>query len=572
MTPHSPSLRLAVLAAAVLFGGGAASAPASEVAPRTPRGSQLQATGSAGPFLAGRLAATEADTGLAADYLLTALRLDPDNIEILNQAFVAAVLDGRADALRLARRLPDNPVAGLLLLGSEGLAGRWDRAEARARAQPRQGATAPLIPALTAWTQAARNQTDQALATLRPQIEQGRFRALNALHGALIAEQAGRMREAERLVRIAVADQPDPTLRLAIIGAGILNRAGRTADANRLLDQVAGNGDEVSLAASEPIRAGILASRAVNSPIEGVAEAYVALAGALRAQGGTEPAMILSRLALRLRPGFGPSLLLISDALTEEGRHEPALDMLGQIRADDPLHGVAALRRAGLLDLLDRPDEAIALLQEQAARFSAMPQPLVRLGDILRRRNRFPEAAAAYDQALGRVATPGERDWPLFYARGISRERTGDWPAAEADLQRALQLAPEQPYVLNYLGYSWADQGLNLDRARAMLVRAVELRPQDGNIADSLGWALFRLGDLPGALEWLEKAVELEPRNATITDHLGDVYWVAGRQREAQFQWRRALTMELEPDEGARIEAKLLSGLPVNAVPAALRP
>ena len=561
-----------MLAAAVLFGGGAASAPASEVAPRTPRASQLQATGSAGPFLAGRLAATEADTGLAADYLLTALRLDPDNIEILNQAFVAAVLDGRADALRLARRLPDNPVAGLLLLGSEGLAGRWDRAEARARAQPRQGATAPLIPALTAWTQAGRNQTDQALATLRPQIEQGRFRALNALHGALIAEQAGRMREAERLVRIAVADQPDPTLRLAIIGAGILNRAGRTADANRLLDQVAGNGDEVSLAASEPMRATILANRAVNSPIEGVAEAYVALAGALRAQGGTEPAMILSRLALRLRPGFGPSLLLISDALTEEGRHEPALDMLGQIRADDPLHGVAALRRAGLLDLLDRPDEAIALLQEQAARFSAMPQPLVRLGDILRRRNRFPEAAAAYDQALGRVATPGERDWPLFYARGISRERTGDWPAAEADLQRALQLAPEQPDVLNDLGYSWADQGLNLDRARAMLVRAVELRPQDGNIADSLGWALYRLGDLPGALEWLEKAVELEPRNATITDHLGDVYWVAGRQREAQFQWRRALTMELEPGEGARIEAKLLSGLPVNAVPAALRP
>jgi tetratricopeptide (TPR) repeat protein len=224
-----------------------------------------------------------------------------------------------------------------------------------------------------------------------------------------------------------------------------------------------------------------------------------------------------------------------------------------------------------LLDTLDRTEEAIALLREQAARFATMPQPLVRLGDILRRRNRFPEAAEAYDQALARVAAPGERDWPLFYARGISRERSGDWPAAEADFLRALELAPEQPYVLNYLGYSWADQGINLDRARPMLARAVELRPQDGNIADSLGWALYRLGDLAGAVEWLEKAVELEPRNATITDHLADAYWVAGREREAVFQWRRALTMELEPGEGPRIEAKLVGGLPMDAVPVSLR-
>ena len=571
MTPFSPHLRLALLAAALVLGCAAGGAPATEVTARVARTAPNLATGSSGAFLAGRLAASEADTALAANYLLAALRFDPDNLEILSRAFLAAVMDGRPEALRLARRLPDNPVAALLLLGSDGLAGRWVPAETRARAQPRQGATAPLIPVLVAWTQAGRGQTDQALATLRPQLEQGRFRALAAMHGALIAEQAGRLREAERLVRIAMADQPDPTLRLAIIGAGILHRAGRVGDATRLLDQVAGNGDEVSLAASEPMRPGILGARAVASPVEGIAEAYVALAGALRGQGGTEPAIILSRLALRLRPGFGPALLLISDALAEESRHEQALEMLGQIRADDPLHGVAALRRAGLLDTLDRPDEAIALLREQAVRFAAMSQPLVRLGDILRRRNRFPEAAVAYDEALGRVTAPGERDWPVHYARGIARERSGDWPAAEADFLRALELAPEQPYVLNYLGYSWADQGIHLDRARPMLARAVELRPQDGNIADSLGWALYRLGDLPGAVEWLEKAVELEPRNATITDHLGDAYWVAGREREAVFQWRRALTMEMEPGEGPRIEAKLLTGLPADAVPVSLR-
>lgn len=573
MTPRFFHRRMAVLAAALVLGCAAGGAPASEVTARRARPqAQPVATGVAGAFLAGRLAAAEADTALAADYLLTAQRLDPENPEVLTRAFIAAVMDGRADALRLARRLPDNPVASLLLLGSDGLAGRWAPAETRARAQPRQGATATLVPVLVAWTQAGRGQADQALATLRPQIEQGRFRALNALHGALIAELAGRTREAERLVRVALADQPEPPLRLALIGAGILHRVGRTADATRLLDQILANGDEVSLAASEPLRAGILNNRAVNSPIEGVAEAYVALAGAMRGQGGGEAAMIMARLALRLRPGFGPSLLLVSDALVEESRHEQALALLNQVRPDDPLHGVAALRRAGLLDTLERTDEAVGLLREQAARFAAMPQPLVRLGDILRRRNRFAEAAVAYDEALARVPTPTEREWPLFYARGIARERSGQWPAAEADFQRALELAPEQPYVLNYLGYSWADQGINLDRARGMLLRAVELRPDDGNIADSLGWALYRLGDIAGAVEWLEKAVELEPRNATITDHLGDAYWVAGREREAEFQWRRALTMELEqPGDGPRIEAKLLNGLPADAMPASLR-
>jgi len=264
-------------------------------------------------------------------------------------------------------------------------------------------------------------------------------------------------------------------------------------------------------------------------------------------------------------------LLLISDVLGEEEHPEAALVLLAAIRPDDALSGVGALRRAGLLDRLDRQDEAVTLLRDQAAIMAAQPQPLIRLGDILRRRSRFAEAAVAYDGAIGRIPRLSERDWPVLYARGIARERSGNFAGAEEDFLRALELAPEQPYVLNYLGYSWADQGVHLHRARGMLERAVELRPQDGNIADSLGWALFRLGDLPGAIEWLEKAVELESRNSTINDHLGDAYWVAGREREAEFQWRRALTMELEPGEGPRIELKLRDGLAIEAIPASLR-
>ena len=570
MTVFPPPARGVLLAAALVLGCAAGGAPGHRVATAPPRATP-PAIGTFGPFLAGRFAANQSDTVIAADQLLAALRNEPDNPELLNRAFLAAVMDGRPDALRLARRVPDNVVASLLLLGSDGLAGRWDRAETRARGLPRGGATAPLLSVLVAWSLAGRGQNDQALASLRPAIEQGRYRALNALHGAMIADLAGRPREAERLVRVALADQPDPTLRLAMIGASILHRAGRQADAARLLDRVAANGDEISLAATDPGRNTMLAGRDVTSPIEGIAEAYIAMAGALRAQGASEQAVVLARLALRLRPGFSPALLLISDVLGEEEHPEAALVLLAAIRPDDALSGVGALRRAGLLDRLDRQDEAVTLLRDQAAIMAAQPQPLIRLGDILRRRSRFAEAAVAYDGAIGRIPRLSERDWPVLYARGIARERSGNFAGAEEDFLRALELAPEQPYVLNYLGYSWADQGVHLHRARGMLERAVELRPQDGNIADSLGWALFRLGDLPGAIEWLEKAVELESRNSTINDHLGDAYWVAGREREAEFQWRRALTMELEPGEGPRIELKLRDGLAIEAIPASLR-
>ncbi len=187
------------------------------------------------------------------------------------------------------------------------------------------------------------------------------------------------------------------------------------------------------------------------------------------------------------------------------------------------------------------------------------------LGDLFRRKERFPEAEKAYGDAIARLPKVEPDDWRLFYARGIALERMGRWPDSEASLAKALELAPDQPLVLNYLGYSWVDQGQNLDRAKAMLHRAVELRPQDGFIVDSLGWAYFRIGEFDNAVTQLERAVELEPGDPVINDHLGDAYWRVGRLREARFQWQRALTLKPEADVVAQIEGKLERGLPATS-------
>lgn len=552
-----PLLLAAALLSACAAGEGGAAGPTGYVP---------SPSNAFGAYLAGRFATSESDTRIAADSLLAALRADPDQPEVIERAFIATLLDGRSEAVRLARRLPDNSLAALLIAGTDAQAGRWDRTEQRIRALPRQGAAQLLQPMLLAWALQGKGQTDAALALLRPLAEGGRLRTLYAMHAALICDLANRPREAERFVRIAIGDPQPMTLRLVQIAGGILARGGKEADAERLLEAYARNQEDLVLSASPTAQRDLFANRAVASPVEGFAEAYLALAGSLRGQGAAEFSLALTRLALRLRPGFAPALLMGSDALVDEQQYAAALAMLDQVPADDLLSGLVGLRRAAVLDRMDRTEEAAEQLRAIAATFPAASQPYARLGDMMRGRQRWAEAAAAYSEAIRRVPAPAAVHWPLFYSRGVALERAGDWPAAEADLRRALELSPEQPYVLNYLGYTWVERGQHLAEARRMLERAVALRPQDGNIADSLGWALYKLGDMPGAIRWLERAVELEPRNSVVNDHLGDAYWSAGRQREAQFQWRRALALGPEGDEGARIEAKISSGLPTNPV------
>ena len=563
MIRFAPPLRVAFLAVALLSACAAAEGDRNGQAGFSPSPSNAF-----GAYLAGRFATTEADTRVAADSLLAALRADPDQPEVVSRAFIATLLDGRPEAVRLARRLPDMPLAAMLIAGTEAQAGRWDRAEQRLRNLSRQGPTQLLQPLLLSWVLHGKGQTDAAVALLRPLAEGGRLRSLYALHAAMICDLAGRAREAERFVRIAIGDSQPPTLRLVQISAGILARGGKEQEGERLIESLARAQDDLALAMGEQARRQMLAGRVVASPVEGMAEAHLALAGALRGRGGSDYGLALTRLALRLRPDFAAARLLAADALSDEGQHAAALAEVERIGRDDPLAGMAGLRRAALLDRLDLVEEAIAGFRRVAAAYGGASQPHAQLGDMLRARQRWNEAAAAYDEAIRRLGSASAGHWPLYYARGIAQERGGRWPAAEADFRRALELNPEQPYVLNYLGYTWVERGENLAEARRMLERAVALRPQDGNIADSLGWALFKLDDIPGAIRWLERAVELEPRSSVINDHLGDAYWRAGRQREARFQWRRALALGPEGDEGPKIEAKLRGGLPDNPVAA----
>jgi len=556
---HGRSLRRSFLLVLSLLSACAASSPAPYAAGSGAAGLRDGREAVAGVFLSGRFAAMQSDLEFAADEFLRALAVDPDNVELRQQAFLACLMVGRPDALRLAQNQPDDETAQLLLADRDAASGNWAAAENRFAALPRQertqGLTQLLQPLLVAWAQQGAGRTDAALATLHPFIEGQRSRFIYALHGALIADLAGRTTEAGRLYRIAGTEYGPPTLELARVIASWQARQGHPAEAAETLKASAELNPEAAIAL--PALLAAVDQRVIRRPTDGLAEVYLVLAAALHQQDAGVLSMLMLRLALDLRPDDTAGRLLAAD-IAEASKHpDTGLQLLAPVAADDPLIGIVRLHRASLTEQIGRPEDALHQLEQIAHDYPDRPEPYISQGDILRAQHHYADAVTAYDKAVARVGTTTRLDWPLFYDRGIALEQSKDWPRAEGDFLTALRLAPDQPYVLNYLGYSWAEQGHNLPRARQMIESAVEQRPNDGAIIDSLGWVMLRQGDTAGAVKSLERAVELMPEDATLNGHLGDAYWAAGRRQEALYQWRRALNLNPEPADVPKLEAKL---------------
>ncbi len=508
-----------------------------------------------GDFLAGSFAAGRDDFATAASALLQAAAEDPQSDEVVQQAFLAALLDGRPEAVSLAARLPGHVAAQMVLADDAARKGEWERAITRYDALPHEGVALTLQPLLVAWAEQGAGHTDAAMATLRPYMQGKQLRAVYALHAALIADLAGREAEAQQLYEAAAAEYGPANLRLAQILASWEARQGRVDRARRMLQGLADTGDPVGTVV--PALLAHPETRAVASPADGIAEAYLALAATMTQQGDRNFGLVLGRLALDMRPDLTAVRLLLADSLA--GAHQPVfgLRLLAKVPADDPLIALVDLRRAALQNQAGQTDAAIALLQRLIAADPARPEAANELGDLLREQGKFAEAVAAYDIAVSRIPRPRPGDWPLFFARGITEDRLHHWEAAQSDLERALQLSPNEPFVLNYLAYSWAEQGRNLPEARRMLEQAMRQRPDDGAIIDSLGWVLLRGGDAREALRLLERAAELQPEDPTINGHLGDAYWADGAKLQAAYQWRLALSLKPDAEDVPRLQAKL---------------
>lgn len=523
----------------------------------------------AGDFLAGRHADMQKDSEAAAIFYQRALAQDPDDPYLLQRAFILLAADGKFDravplALQLQGDDPDNITALVVLAVDHFARGKVSLAEEFLDQLPPKGLSELMGPPLHAWLALARSNPDAALESLQAFDSLQGSEEIKLMHQALVNDLAGRVDEARAAYESLRQIRDRVSYRSALLMGNFYERSGDLETARSLYELASDQSGDAALFSEslERVAAGGAAPPAmIGTPQEGLAETLLELSTLFRRQRASDVAQIFVQLALHLRPDFSEGLLLLGEIHQDEGRAEEAIATYGRIPDEDPLAWGAKLRAAEELADLKRIEEALATLDELAMLRSERYEPLFRKGNLLRFEERFVEAAEAYGSALSRAEPLERRHWPILYFRGIAYEQSDQWDKAESDFLAALELEPEQPLVMNYLAYSWVEQKQNLERAQEMLRRAVQLRPSDGYIVDSLGWVYYRLGKYEQAVEELERAVELRPQDPTINDHLGDAYWRVGREREARFQWLRALGLEPGEEEAPVIERKLEEGL-----------
>ncbi len=527
----------------------------------------IEGTSLSGSYLAGRFAGTQRDMDAAGQYFQQALRDDPNNAVLIERVFVFDLSEGKiANAEDYAERVlsfnSQHRMARFVL----GLRDVRLKHYTRAREHFKKAAYTPIgeltSALLTAWTYAAQGNQAAAFNALDKLDQNETLANFKSYHGALIADFLGQNLRAETFYKKAYS-QAGNSLRVVQAYGNYLERAGRKDEARKVYEQFLSTAEKNPLVRSEldELNRGDKPEAFIKSPEAGMSEALFSVASALSDDQGLDVALAYAQLALSVQGDKNINLTLLGDIYESMNNYQRSIDAYDGIDKASPLKPNADLEVAVNLQRLEKKDEAKARLKALTEANPKDYDAFVTLGNLYRNNEEFADAAQAYDKAVALIATPERDNWTVYYYRGIAFERTKQWDKAEPDFRKALQLEPDQPMVLNYLGYSMIDKKLNLTEAIAMVRKAVELKPNDGYIVDSLGWAHFRLGEYDEAVKQLERAVELKPADPIIADHLGDAYWRVGRQLEARFQWQHAKDNKPEPDDLARIEKKIRDGL-----------
>src|SRR5438876_200177 len=564
---------VAALALAALTAPGAVCAQTpdhpSDNSAQFPTRNDLRSLTTSGSYLAARHASVERDASSASAFYLSALRTDPKNNELLDRAFISSVADGNIDeAVKLAERIltvdKSNRVARLVVGVQDLKLKKYAAAQLNINQSIRGPITDLVATLLSGWAIYGAGDTKAAVASIDKLTGPEWYPIFKDLHAGMMLDLAGKEKDAgTRFERAYKLD--DSMLRVAESYARWLSRNKDDTAAAGIYQAF-----DKKLARHPLVLEGLRETKAgkkmpplVDSPQAGAAEALYGIGASLTRRGGEDLALVYLQLALHLVPNHPLALLSLADLYESVKKPQMAIKVYERMPASSPLKRNAQIQLATNLDAADRSDEAIKILKGVTAEAPKDIEAIMALGNIERGRKKFSDCATTYTLAID--ASPGVTDkntWVTYYYRGICEERSKQWSKAEADMRNALELQPEQPHVLNYLGYSWIDQGIHLDEGMKMIKRAVEQRPDDGYIVDSLGWAYYRIGNYEDAVKNLERAIDLKPEDSTTNDHLGDAYWRIGRTLEAKFQWAHARDLKPEPEELPKIEAKIENGLP----------
>lgn len=528
-----------------------------------------------GSYLAARFASQSNDLMAAAHYSRQALQRDGDNPAVLFDSLRRFVASGSMEmAVEVAKKMQRHgsidPLASMVLLSAAAKEGEYAKARAAMGDGVDGGLYALVEPLFAEWLQAdTKPNTDMDAKMDKLIREAGFLLPFIEYHRALLYDYRGQDKEALAAFLRAKGPAESTPYRVTQVFANYYLRHGKKEKAEDLFSQYQEHHPDSGLIPTEipdystPAEA---IRPIVATPVDGVAEIFFTTASLLFAEQAHDEALIYLRLALFLRPDLPPAQLMLAHVLEQMKDYRAAISVYQAIDKDTVFFRRGQVRSAVNYELLGESDTAISILERYGLQNKDDAEAYATLGDVYRSKKQFDRAVQAYGAAIKRSAPWNENDWNLFYARAMSYERAGHWQKAEADFKQALALKPKQPDVLNYLGYSWLVQDMHISKAKRYIEQAVEERPYDAHIVDSMGWAYFMTGDFRQAVEYLEQAVDLAPQDPTINDHLGDAYWRVGRKAEAEFQWERALTFKPEKDDADTIKRKLEYGLPPAVV------
>lgn len=530
----------------------------------------------AGNYLAARIAATDKDTSNAVTFYRQAIALDPDNVDLKLKAFLNFIANGDFDegvatGREIVKAGNEPEVVNIILSVDDIRRKNWAGSERNLTKDWRSALDRLMAGLVHSWSKIGQKQNDEAMKIVDGLKGPAWFDLFAQYHGGLIALTTGDTKGAVKRLDIAFKNRAGgqaanetyarviSALALAHFKDGNAEQARKTLQEGLKLRPQS----PVFLKGMEKMNAGKAPGFGVLTSQRGAAEVFLNLGTALNKEGGQQFARIYMQLARTLAPKDDAILAELAQLLDAQGLTLEANNLFGGIKEDSAYYRIARLEIALNLDELKNLE---ASQKEMESLLESDPDDLVAYlsyGAVLARHEKFSDAAAVYQRAIDRIEKPSRIHWNLFYRQGIAYERTKDWPKAEAAFKKSLELLPNQPSVLNYLGYSWIDMNINLKEGLEMIRKAVSLRPNDGYMVDSLGWAFYRLNRFEEAVVQLERAVELRPGDPTINDHLGDAYWKAGRKLEASFQWQHALALDPPEGDSPRIEAKLEDGLDV---------
>ncbi|MCA0276090.1 MAG: tetratricopeptide repeat protein [Proteobacteria bacterium] len=527
-----------------------------------------------GAYLAARTAEADNDLDSAIAYYKRALAFDPEDAALQQSLMLALIAQGRFDEslpyAQMLKTVPDVERFSRLALGVDSIRKKdYQGAENWLKLALESDLDRLITGIMTGWAKQGEGRSADALQFLDKLQGPEWYELFKTYHRALIAEAAGQKDKADEIFKATINNlgagsaAPETWMRAAEAYAGFLARGGKKAEALAVLDKA----DEFApgklpiSALREQINKGDKIAPLVANPQDGAAEILLNLSTALNRGGGEPFVRLYLQYALALKPYSDELLVQLASIAEQQQNGEEAIALYRRVPESSPLKRLSELQLGLNLADLKQHDEAIKHLK---ALVEANPDDMrgyLALGGVYASTENFRAAADVYDKAVEKLKTPTNVNWNLFYQRGIAYERLKEWPKAEPNFRKALELFPDQPQVLNYLGYSWVDMNINLDEGLNLIKKAADLRPSDGYIIDSLGWAYYRLGKFDDAVRELERAVALKPDDPVLNDHLGDAYWRVGRKLEATFQWSHTRDMKPEPNVLAEVEKKLAKGL-----------